>query len=129
MGRRSLIESRNSEFSKAVSNKDVAALSAFYEEGARFLAPGAPLAEGRKAIGATIQVLFDAGAQALSLQVLDVIDDNDISVDIGRYTLTIQPPGGESVLDNGKYVVVWRAQDDGTLKIVADCFNSDSAPQ
>jgi ketosteroid isomerase-like protein len=129
MGRRSLIESHIAEFCKAVSNKDAAGLSTFYESGARFLAPGAPLAEGRAAIQATMQGLLDAGMQALSLDTVDVIDDSNISVEVGRYTLTIQPPGQESAIDNGKYVVVWREQADGTLLIAADCFNSDAPPQ
>jgi ketosteroid isomerase-like protein len=84
------------------------------------------MAEGRRAIQAAIQGLLDAGAQALALDVVDVIDDNDISVDIGRYTLTVQPPGAESFIDNGKYVVVWRQQSDGTLLIAADIFNSNT---
>ncbi|HAM02237.1 MAG TPA: DUF4440 domain-containing protein [Acidimicrobiaceae bacterium] len=126
MSRRSAIESRDSEFCKAVSNKDTATLSTFYEEGARFLAPGAPLAEGRAAIRATMQGLLDAGAEALALDTIDVIDDSETSVEIGRYTLTVRPPGADSVIDNGKYVVVWREQADGTLRIIADCFNSDT---
>ena len=129
MGRRSVIESHIAEFCKAVSNKDAAALSTFYEEGARFLAPGAPLAEGRAAIQATMQALLDAGVQALALDTLDVIDDSDISVEVGRFTLTIQPPGQESAIDNGKYVVAWREQGDGSLLIAVDCFNSDAPPQ
>lgn len=129
MGRRSQIETRDSEFSKAVGNKDAAAVSEFYEEGARFLPPGAPIVEGRAAIRLTIQGMLDAGVEGLSLEVVDVIDDGNISVDIGRFTLTVQPAGADSVIDNGKYVVVWRQQQDGSLKIAADIFNSDSAPQ
>lgn len=128
MSRRAEIESRDSEFSKAVANQDVAAVVALYEEGSRFLAPGVPMAEGQEAIRAVMQGLFDAGAKALTLETVDVIDDNDISAEIGRYTLTVQPPGAESMIDNGKYVVVWRQQGDGTLKIAADIFNSDAGP-
>ena len=42
----------------------------------------------------------------------------------GVYELTVSPPGGGTISDKGKYVVVYRQQADGTWKAVADIFNS-----
>jgi ketosteroid isomerase-like protein len=129
VGRRAEIENCNAEFTKALAEKNVAALSAFYEEDGRFLVPGAPMAEGRRAIQVTLQGLLDAGAEALALDIVEVIDDNNISVDVGRYSLTVRVPGADSVVDNGKYVAVWREQPNGSLQLAADIFNSDAPPQ
>jgi ketosteroid isomerase-like protein len=52
MSIREEIEALTANFAKAVTNKDLAAMGSFYDEGARFLAPGAPMAEGRAAIQA-----------------------------------------------------------------------------
>jgi ketosteroid isomerase-like protein len=126
MDTRAEIEMLTAKFSKAVTNKDFGALGSFYEERARLLAPGAPMVEGRAAIQAVQQGMIEGGVQALRLDVIDVIEAGDLAIEIGRYTLTIQPPGGESVIDNGKSVVVWRRQKDGALKIAVDTFNSDA---
>jgi ketosteroid isomerase-like protein len=126
MDTRAEIEMLTAKFSKAVTNKDFAALGSFYEERARLLAPGVPMVEGRAAIQAAQQSMIEGGVQALRLDVIDVIEAGDLAIEIGRYTLTIQPPGGESVIDNGKSVVVWRRQKDGALKIAVDTFNTDA---
>jgi ketosteroid isomerase-like protein len=135
MSSRAEIVKLTAEFAKAVTNKDFATLGSFYEERARLLAPGAPMVEGRAAIQAAQQKMIEGGVQALDLQAIDVIEAGDFVIEIGRTTLTIQPPGAKSVIllfmgrrrltKQGKSVVVWRRQKDGALKIVVDTFNGD----
>jgi len=115
----------NAEFGKAVANQDVGEAVSLYAEGARMLAPNAPIAEGKEAIRALLQAYVDGGVNSLDLQSIDVLDDGALVVDIGRYVLGIQPPGADPIQDEGKYVVVLKRQGDGSLKIVADAFNSD----
>jgi ketosteroid isomerase-like protein len=38
--------------------------------------------------------------------------------------MRLNPPEGEPIDDNGKYVVVYRRQPDGGYKVIADIFNS-----
>ena len=115
----------NAEFGKAVANQDVGEAVSLYAEGARMLAPNAPIAEGKEAIRAVLQSYMDAGVNSLDLQSIDVLEDGALVVDIGRYVLGIQPPGADPIRDEGKYVVVLKRQGDGSLRIVADAFNSD----
>src|SRR5258708_11220883 len=126
MDSRAEIESLTAKFAQAVTNKDFAALGSFYEERARLLVPGTPMVEGRSAIQSAQQSMIEGGVQALDLDVIDVIEAGDLAIEIGRTTLTIQPPGGVSVIEYGKSVVVWRRQKDGALKIAVDTFNSDA---
>lgn len=126
MSARAEIEQLTASFAQAVTNKDFAALGSFYEERARLLVAGAPMVEGRAAIQSAQQRMIEGGVQALRLDVIDVIEAGDLAVEIGRYKLTIRLPGGESVIDKGKSVVVWRRQKDGALKIAVDTFNSDA---
>jgi ketosteroid isomerase-like protein len=129
METRTEIEKLTAEFSKAVTNKDFAALGSFYEERARLLAPGVPMVEGRTAIQAALQRIIEGGVQTLGLDVIDVIEAGDFAIEIRRITLTIRSPGAESVTDHGKSVVVWRRLANGALKIAVDTFNRDgSAP-
>jgi ketosteroid isomerase-like protein len=135
MSSRAEIEKLTAKFAKAVTNKDFAALGSFYEERACLLPPGAPMVEGRAAVQAAQQKMIEGGVQALDLQAVDVIEAGDFVIEIGRATLTIQPPGAMSIIlllvgkrrltKQGKSVVVWRRQKDGALKIVVDTFNSD----
>jgi len=120
------IETLTAEFAKAVTNKDLGAMASFYEEDARFLPPGAPMAEGRAAIQRAQQRVIEGGVQALELETVDVIEAGDLAVEIGRVSVTMQPPGASAAItEKGKSVVVWRRQEEGALKIVADILNSD----
>ena len=58
----------------------------------------APMVEGRAAIQAAHQGMIARGVQALALDVVDVIEVDDLAVEIGRYTLMTQPPGGVPVI-------------------------------
>jgi len=93
------------------------------------------MVESPAAIQAAIEKMVEGGITALDLRAVDVIDAGDFVIEIGRTTVTIQPPGAMALIlllmgkrrliKRGKSIVVWRRQKDGTLKIVADTFNSD----
>jgi ketosteroid isomerase-like protein len=87
--------------------------------------PHMPPCEGSAAIEAAMQGLLDMGARSLDVEPLEVREADELTVEYGRYTMDIEPPGGEAVRDRGKYVVVHESQDDGSTKIVLDIFNSD----
>jgi len=115
-------------FHDGVANQDAAALTRIYHDDARFLAPGMEPAEGRQAIQAAWQQLLDVGARSVDLEPIDVREAGDLTVEYGRYVLELQPAGGESMTDVGKYLVVHETREDGSTKILLDCFNSNSPP-
>jgi len=114
------------EFCKAFANQDPAALASFYTEDVKLLPPNAPLVEGRKGVEAFAAEMFAAGAQALELDTVDVIEGGDLAVGTGKYKMTIQPPGGDLIHDVGKYIAVYQRQAQGGLKLVRDTFNGDA---
>lgn len=122
------VASLNAEFSKGVANQDVDEVVRLYDPAARLMAPNAPIAVGHDAIKGVLQAFVDAGAKSLDLQSTEVLSEGSLVVDIGRYVLGIQPTGADPVQDVGKYIVVLRRQSDGSLRIVADAFNSDAPP-
>ena len=63
------------------------------------------------------------GIKEVVLEIVEVVERGDMASEIGKYTLTIQPPGGETVTDRGKYLVVWK-QEEGAWKIDIDIWNS-----
>lgn len=111
-------------FHDGVANRDAAALASLYHEDGRFMPPNMPACEGRTEIQNAMQMLIDAGASSLSVEPLEVRDEGDLTVEYGRYTLGIETPDGQSMTDNGKYIVVHETRD-GDTKIAFDIFNSD----
>jgi ketosteroid isomerase-like protein len=114
-------------FHDGVANKDIPALLDLYGEDARFLPPDMEPAEGRAQIEAAMQRLFDMGASSLDVEPIDTREAGDLTVEYGRYTLGIEAEG-QSLTQVGKYVVVHEAQDDGSTKILFDCFNANGPP-
>jgi ketosteroid isomerase-like protein len=85
-------------------------------------------AEGRPAIQTAMQQLLDMGARSVDIEPIDVREAGDMTIEYGRYTLGLEPEGGEAMTDVGKYLVVHETREDGSTKILFDCFNSNSPP-
>ena len=126
MGTKDDIRAANEAFEKAVASQDAAALGALYTPGAVLLAPNAPAANGPAAIQAVFQGFLDAGAESLMLETTSFEEQGDVVIDVGRYTLGLRLPSGDSVSDVGKYLVVFARQPDGSLRFKYDAFNSDA---
>jgi ketosteroid isomerase-like protein len=114
-------------FHDGVANRDAAAIASLYHEDGKFLPPNMPPAEGTAAIQDACQILLDMGASRLDIEPLAVHEAGDLTVEYGRFTLAVEPPGGEPMTDEGKYVVVHETRE-GETKILYDCFNSNLAP-
>jgi len=58
----------------------------------------------------------------------DVAASGDLGFTWGRYVQEREGEDGEPVLSYGKYVSIWRRQDDGSWKFVLDTGNESPAP-
>ncbi len=117
----------DAEFMQAAGARDAAALvKAFYAADAALMPPNHPLVTGRTAIQGFLQGLIDGGLTSIKLETRVTASAGDLAYGRGRYTLSLSPAGAAApVEDEGKYVVVYRRQSDGTWRAVADIFNSD----
>ena len=121
---RAKIEAVNKGFMEAFSRGDVAAATAVYTAGARILPPNAEMITGKQAIQSFWQGAMDMGVKEAKLETVELMAmGEDMACEIGKYTLKIQPEGGETVTDNGKYVVVWKYED-GSWKWDIDIWNT-----
>lgn len=58
-----------------------------------------------------------------------LMDAGDYVIDIGTYSLNMTMAGmPEPVTDKGKYITIFEKQDDGSLKIAVDTWNTDMNP-
>jgi ketosteroid isomerase-like protein len=114
-------------FHAGVANRDTAALTEMYHHDARLLAPNMEPAEGSEAIKDAWQAMLDIGACAVEVEPIDVRKAGNLTIEYGRYTLGLEADG-ETMSDVGKYLVVHETREDGSTKILFDCFNSNSPP-
>jgi uncharacterized protein (TIGR02246 family) len=114
------------DWSKAAASKDVDKVAAFYAEDGAVYPPNAPIAAGRPAIKIawTGMVNLPGFMVNWAPSRVEVARSADMGWSMGTYTMTTSVPGSSST-DHGKYVAVWKKQQDGSWKVEADIFNSD----
>jgi uncharacterized protein (TIGR02246 family) len=121
---RAQIERNAAQFAETFNRGDVASLATMYDTAAVVLAPNAPVMRGRQNIEALWSGARQQGFKTLSLAVQSVELLGDHAIELGNYTLVIQPAGQAEMTDRGKYMVVWRRQADGSWKLYRDMFNT-----
>ncbi len=121
------MQSTNDLFNSEIFGKrNFAALDDIYTRNARILPPGAPMISGREAIKKFwSDMVQSANATSAVLASVDVMPVGDGAVEIGKATLTVEPPGQPAAQMEVKYVVYWQ-QEDGRWKWHVDIWNPDS---
>lgn len=122
---RRAIEEANARIGASIVKRDGAAIAALYSEDATLLPPGSDALRGRGAIEAFWKGGIEAGMKEGKLTTLDVTSlGGDLACEVGRYAMTMQPPGQPAVTDEGKYVVIWKRHGDGGWRLHIDIWNS-----
>lgn len=119
------IESRCRDFEAAFSRSDPRELAQLYTRNGQLLPPATGLVEGRDLIAAFWGDLMAAGMTSARLESTETESCGDTVIEMGRYTIG---SAGEQVVDQGKYVVIWK-QEDGVWKMHRDIWNSSLPPQ
>lgn len=115
-------------WTSAVNRGDMQAVAALYTEDAVLLPPNHPLVRGRADIGAFFGGLAALAPRDVVLTSDEIEGCGDTAYEVGRYQMSLQPPGASRMTDRGKYIVIWKRQPDGSWKIARDSFNSDLPP-
>ena len=122
---RSAIASGNANFMASFQRGDAAGVAACYTSDAQLLPPNSAPMSGTDNIAAFWQGAMSMGITDAKLETQHVEARGDLAVEVGQYTLTIQPEGADAMTDIGKYVVVWK-DDDGTWKLHIDIWNTNT---
>jgi uncharacterized protein (TIGR02246 family) len=114
------------DYDMAFNTGDADARASLYADDAVMMPPNEPLIRSKEAIRA-----YEAQDDSLDLQLTDTATDVQVFGNWGfvqgTYTVTTaQELGGESILENGKFVVIVKRIHDGSWKIAHDIWNSDS---
>ena len=121
-----IVHAMDAKFMRNVGAKDAEQLTTdFYAEEAQLLLPHQPPVVGQPAIQEVFEALFRDGLRDLVLQTTKVDVSGDLAYGIGIYKMTLTVASGAETRDEGKYAVIYRRQQSGTWRAVADIINSN----
>src|SRR5688572_9080876 len=126
---RQAIEQVNADFAGGLKAADPAKLTAHYDAEAVAMPPNHPAARGTAEIQKMFTDMFAAiTITDFSLTIGDVVVKEDMAIETGSMSMTMQPKqaGAPAITEKSKYVVVWKKQADGSWKLWRDIFNSDT---
>jgi ketosteroid isomerase-like protein len=112
---------------KAVATKDLDRITSFYADDADFFPANAPMAKGKSAIKEAWGKMIGAPGFSLSWEPTTAVaaKSGELGYTSGAYKFSITGPDGKPIFDKGKYVEVWKKDEAGNWKVIADIFNSD----
>jgi uncharacterized protein (TIGR02246 family) len=123
------IRARAQEFDDGVAARDPAAIAALYAADAIIQAPGEPAMSGPGSVeedwAESFEEMPDATGDGETENVI-VAESGELAVETGRYTFSGTAPDGTAISEDGKYITVWKLQDDGTWKIAVESYSSNS---
>ena len=115
------------KYAVAYNAADTAGLAAVYANDAIRMPPNEPPVVGNEAITASFQAIFDQFTPGLKLSPEEVNVDGGLGFIRGTYEITLTPRAeGETMQDDGKYVVIVQKQSDGSWKTYRAIWNSNN---
>jgi uncharacterized protein (TIGR02246 family) len=117
---RQAIEAANRNLTASLARGDAAGMATLYTANGQLLPPNSDVASGTQAIQAFWQAVIGMGIKEATLQTGEVEAHGDTAFEVGRFTLKGE---GGHVLDQGKYIVIWK-QEGGQWKLHRDIWNS-----
>lgn len=125
------IQAMNDEAAKMMVANDAAGMWANYSEDVISMPSYEPMLKGIEACKESYKKMTESGMKMTAFKsvVTDIIDAGDYVVDIGTYKISMTVPGMDMPWDDhGKYMTIWEKQDDGSLKIKVETWNTDVNP-
>jgi len=121
------IKNMDKIWDEAVLSADVDKIMSFYTDDAIRMSSNMPLIKGIKAIRDDHQSIHEKYNLIESKNISEeVIICDDWAIVRGTYTETNVPKsGGEPKQDTGKFIITYKRQSDGQLKIHHEIWNSD----
>jgi uncharacterized protein (TIGR02246 family) len=122
------IRAASTDWSKASQAKDVEKAVSFYADDAMQMPDNGPLVKGKDNIRAGWQKMLALPGPGLTFVTtgVEVARSGDLAYEYGTYDFATQNKQGKITDEQGKYIVVWKKQPDGSWKVAADIDNPDA---
>jgi len=124
---RKTIDDYNVASQEAMMTNDVEKAMSYYADDAIQMPPNSPANRGKEAIRAWINGMMQSGMKvtAAKFTSTEVDAGGKVAYEVGDYDMTMTIPEMGEMKDNGKYVAVWKQQQDGSWKVHAEIWNTN----
>ena len=126
------LQMMNDEFARKMVAGDMESMWGYYSDDVISMPSYEPMLKGIEACKESAKKMEESGMKmtAFKMTVTDIIQSGNLVIDIGIYELTMTMPqmGDMPWDDNGKYITVWEIQDDGSMKVKVETWNTDVNP-
>lgn len=125
------IEERNKQMVEYMLEGNVDKSMGLYTDDAISMPSYEPMHQGIAEIRDAQKKMAESGWKFESFEpnIVKVIPMGDLVAEIGTYKVSMAMPGSSKPMkDQGKYLTIWEKQDDGTLRIKVETWNSDVDP-
>ncbi len=112
---KSFIDSMNTQFSRQIASGDTAALASHYWPDAELLLDNSEVVKGPDIL-ATWGAVMRMGLKEMTFSGTDITGSPDFIIETGNYEMK---DAGQSIIDKGKYVVIWEKRN-GEWKLYRD---------
>jgi Ketosteroid isomerase homolog len=121
------IRAADQGWARVFGAKDLKASVDYCADDASFMSPNSPAAVGKQAISQSFAFFFSLPDIKLTWHPtkIEVARSGELGYSSGAYEMSFKDPAGKAATDKGKYVTVWKKQQDGSWKVIYDIFNSD----
>jgi ketosteroid isomerase-like protein len=121
------LASSRAMFVTALEGGDVETACAVYTHDATLVPPAAARLKGRDAIERFWTAGLAAGMSRIEMEADEIRGACDLTYELGRYAIELEPADGNLVLERGTYVLVHEQQPDGSWLRAVEAFNPDPA--
>ena len=125
------IQKLNNELAKLFLAKDMDKMFTMYTDDIISLPSYQPMLIGLDAIKKQSKQDMDSPNKMteFTLKTKQVMESGNLAIEIGVYNLTMELEGMDQPWkDHGKYLTIWERQDDGSLKMKIETWNTDVNP-
>jgi ketosteroid isomerase-like protein len=113
------------DFNTATQQKRADGWMTYFAENA--VVPAMPPLAGKAALNEHFQKLFANRDFILSWEPVkaEVFPGDKMGYTVGKYLARFKDKAGQAMEETGRYITIWKKQDDGSWKIVADTGSED----
>lgn len=115
------IEAVNIQFELGFAEADAALIGGVYTQDGQLMPPNSPIVSGMDNILSCWQGALDMGVAKAELDTIELDEQGDTAVEVGLFTLST---ADGTVIDTGKYIVIWKNTSDG-WKYHRDMWSSE----
>jgi uncharacterized protein (TIGR02246 family) len=128
---RKTIEAYNAASSEGMRSGNTTGVIDYYAVDAVSMPPNMAPIKGKEAIKAWMDQMATTGVKVTvaNFTISDLGAGGDVAFERGEYEMIMEMPDKTEMKDNGKYISIWKQQADGSWKVQAEIWNTNTPEQ